>query len=64
MDGPRDYHTKWSKPVREGQISYAIAYMWNIKKNDTNDLISKTEGDSQTYKTNLWLQKQSGRGIN
>ena len=32
MDGPRDYHTKWSKPDRERQISYDIAYMWNLKK--------------------------------
>ena len=31
MDGPRDYHTKWSKPDRERQISYDIAYMWNLK---------------------------------
>ena len=22
MDGPRDYHTKWSKSDREGQILY------------------------------------------
>ena len=26
MDGPRDYHTKWSKSDRERQISY-ITYM-------------------------------------
>ena len=32
MDGPRDYHTKWSKPDRERQISYDIAYMWNLKE--------------------------------
>ena len=32
MDGPRDYHTKWSKSDRERQISYDIAYMWNLKK--------------------------------
>ena len=30
MDGPRDYHTKWSKSDRERQI-YAMAYMWNLK---------------------------------
>ena len=30
MDGPRDYHTKWSKSDRERQISYDISYMWNI----------------------------------
>ena len=32
MDGPRDYHTKWSKSDRGRQISYDIAYMWNLKK--------------------------------
>ena len=48
MDGPRDYHTMWSKPDKERQISYDIAYMWNLKKNDTNELIYKTEIDPQT----------------
>ena len=47
MDGPRDYHTKWSKSDRERQISYGIIYMWNLKKNDTSELICKTEIDSQ-----------------
>ena len=47
MDGPRDYNTKWSKPDRERQISYDIVYMWNLK-NDTKELIYKTEIDSQT----------------
>ena len=32
MDGPRDYHTKWSKPDRERQISYNVTYMQNLKK--------------------------------
>ena len=32
MDGPRDYHIKWSKSERERQISYDIACMWNLKK--------------------------------
>ena len=32
VDGPRDYHTKWSKPDRERQILYDIAYMCNLKK--------------------------------
>ena len=32
MDGPRDYHTKWSKSDRERQISYDIIYMRNLKK--------------------------------
>ena len=32
MDGPRGYHTKWSKPGKERQILYDTAYMWSIKK--------------------------------
>ena len=27
-----DDHTKWSKSDRERQISYDIAFMWNLKK--------------------------------
>ena len=30
--------------------------MWNLKY-DTNELIYKTQTDSQTQKTNLWLPK-------
>ena len=47
MDGPRDYHTKWSKPEREGYIPYDITYMWNLKY-DSNELIYETETDLQT----------------
>ena len=47
VDGPRDDHTNWSKSDRERQISYDITYMWNIKKNDTNELTYKSEIDSQ-----------------
>ena len=32
MDGPRVYHTEWSKSEREKQIPYINAYMWNIEK--------------------------------
>ena len=38
MDGPRDYHTKWSKSDGEGQILYDITYMY-ILKNSTNEQI-------------------------
>ena len=31
MDGPSDYHTKWSNSDRERQI-YDITYMWNLKE--------------------------------
>ena len=52
-----------SKSDKERQISYDIAYMWNLKKKkkDTNERIYKTETDSQTSKTNLWLPK--GKGV-
>ena len=32
MGGPRDCHTEWSKSEKEKQISYNIAYMWNLEK--------------------------------
>ena len=35
----------WKK---QRQISYVVTYMWNLKKNDTNELIYKREIDSQT----------------
>ena len=38
------------------QISYDITYIWNLQY-DTNELICKTERDSQTWKTNLRLPK-------
>ena len=47
LDGPRAYHTKWNKSERERQIPYNIAYRWNLKY-DTDELIDKTETDSQT----------------
>ena len=43
------------------QISYNITYMWNLN-NDTNELIYKTETDSEIQKTNLWLPMGKGCG--
>ena len=40
MNGPRYYHTKWSKPDKSKyQIPYDIIYMWNLKKRGTSELI-------------------------
>ena len=40
--------------VSQRQISYDITHIWNlIFKKDTNELIYKTETDSQKSKTNL-----------
>ena len=44
------------KSDRERQISYGITYIWNLK-NDPNQLIYKTEIDSETRKINLRLLK-------
>ena len=44
-----------------GQIPCNITYMWNLKY-DTNELIYKTETDSQTQKTYLWLPVGQGEG--
>ena len=41
-------HTEWTKSDRKGEIPYDIPYMWNLKGNGTNELIYKTERDSQT----------------
>ena len=38
--------------VRQRQIPPNINYMWNLK-DDTHELMYKTETDSQTYKVNL-----------
>ena len=46
MDGPRDYHTKWSKLDKDRQILYDITYMWDLEY-DTNELIYETEIDSE-----------------
>ena len=62
MDGPRDYHTKRSKSDRERQISYDITYMWNLKQNDTNEHIYKTETDSTDIENRLMFAKGGGEG--
>ena len=41
MDGPGECHTQGSKSERE--ITYDIPDMWTLKRNDTNELIYKTE---------------------
>ena len=46
MDGPRDDHTKWIKSERKTNTWYHL-YM-ESKKNYINELIYKTEVDSET----------------
>ena len=47
--------------VSQRQISYDITYMWNLQSG-TSEFTYKTETDSQTQKTNLWLPKGKGAG--
>ena len=63
MDGPRECHAEWSKSDREGEISYDIPYMWNLERNDRNEPTYKTETDSQTPRTSLWLQGEGDGGM-
>ena len=45
----------------EREIPYDIPYVWNLKRNDTDELTYKTETDSQTQKTNLQLPRGRDR---
>ena len=37
MDGSGDGHINWSKSNTEGQVSYAVIYVWNLKQNDIKE---------------------------
>ena len=42
-DGSRDCYMEWSKSDKEGEILYNILSMWNLKRNDTNELTKQKE---------------------
>ena len=46
----------------EKKISYNITYLWNLTKNDTNELIYKTETDSHIWKTTTVTKGERGDG--
>ena len=46
---------------KEKDKYHYITYLWNLKYG-TNEPIHKTEIDSQTKKTNLWLPEGKGAG--
>ena len=50
MNGPRDCHAEGSKS--EGEVSYDIPYMQNLKKMIQMNLFTKQK---QTQRMNLWL---------
>ena len=59
VDGLWECHTEWSKSDREGETSYAIPYMWNLKRNDTNVLTKQKE----THRLRKWTYGCWGKGI-
>ena len=50
-----------SKVSQTKKDKYMISLQWGAGKNNINELIYKTEIDSQTQKQNLWLPKGKGR---
>ena len=47
---------------REGEISYDIHYMWNVKRNDTKELAYKTETHRLNRQTMIARGKDEGKG--
>ena len=50
------------KSDREGEISYDIPYMWNLKRNDTNELTYKTEETHKLREGTYGCQVGGGGG--
>ena len=63
MDGPRDYHSKWNKPDRERQISYDIAYTWNLKKKGYKRTYVQNRNRSTDIENKLTVTKREKGGM-
>ena len=53
MDGPSDYHTRWSKSDKD---KYDITYMWNLECN-TNELVYKKKNRLRGVEYKLMITK-------
>ena len=62
MDGSSNYFAEWSQLDKERQISSDTSYMWNLKKDDTDELIYKIETHRHRKQTYGYQRKK--RGIN
>ena len=65
MEGPRDYHTKWSKSDRERQISYDITYLYvESKVYEWTYLQKRNKLTHRHRKRTYGYQRGKGGGIN
>ena len=59
---PREGRTEWSKSDREGEILHDIAYMWNLKRSNANELTYKTEKDTDFENELMVAEGKDGKG--
>ena len=52
-----DHHTKWSKSDKD---KYDIGYKWNLKNNDANEFIYRTQ--TQALRKGSYGYKEGGMG--
>ena len=75
MDGPREFHTEWSRSEREKQILYNTAYMWNLEKwyrltylqsiNRDTDIENTQMGNTQReHRECMGTRRGAGGGMN
>jgi len=64
VDGPRHYHTKWSKTEKD-KHRMVLCICWFLKiKRDTNKLTYKTKQTKKHGKQIYGYQRGKARGIN
>ena len=51
------------EPSLREEILYGISSMWNLKRNNTNEFTYKTQTDSETSISSLWLFRRMRRAI-
>ena len=59
MNGPRDYHPKWTKSERETEMPCDITYTWNLKYN-TNEFVMKQKQTHRHREQTYGHQGQRG----
>ena len=64
VDGPRDCHTEWSKSEIEKQISYNIAYMWNLEKLYRWTYLQSRNTDTDVENKRMDTKGERGGGMN